>query len=114
MDGEHRLGARETSSPVARAHPDRTAVAHQHARDAHAAFEPAAVLAQALDERRGQLPGAALGHREAVLLAEAAEHPAEQAAAGGVGRQVGVQRVAGQQPGGAVAAKALLGQAPHR
>src|ERR1700710_2420337 len=43
-----------------------------------------------------------------------AEAQGEEAAAGALGGEVGVQRVAGEQPTGALAAEALVGQAPRR
>jgi hypothetical protein len=72
------------------------------------------VGSEAGDERGGQLRGPALRCREAVLLAQPAQHPAEQAAARRLRREVGMEGIAGQQPGGAVPAEALLGEPPHR
>ncbi len=65
-------------------------------------------------ERGGELARAALGDGEPVLLAEAGEQPAEEAARRDVGAEVAVHRVAGDEQGGAVAVELLLGETAHR
>src|SRR6185369_11321854 len=62
----------------------------------------------------GDVPRPALGDRVAVLLAKPAEDPAEEAATGTVGGEVGMEGVAGDQPGGALSAELLLGHPPRR
>jgi hypothetical protein len=98
-------------APVAGADADRGAAADQHALHVGAAFQPPAAGLQAGHERGGEPARAALGDGEAVLLREAAQDPAEQAAARRLRREVGVQRVAGQQPRRALPAEPLLGEA---
>jgi hypothetical protein len=63
---------------------------------------------QAPGERLRQPAGATGCDRPAERLPDPAQHPAVERAAGAVGRDVGVQGVAGQQPGGAVAVELLL------
>ena len=103
-----------SSAPLMVRTPDGPAAPNQHCVDADVALQLPPVRPSRSHQRGGQLAGAPLGHGEAALLAEAAQHPAEQATAGGFGGQVGVQRVAGQQPGAARRHRILLGQAAHR
>src|SRR5439155_1075853 len=66
------------------------------------------------DEGGGQLPRATFGNGVAVLLAQAAEQPTEEPAERAVGRQIGVERVPGQQHRRAAAAEVLLREPAHR
>src|SRR5215204_7015352 len=66
------------------------------------------------DEGRRNLAGPSLGDREAVLLAERAQHPAEDTAQWGLRAHIGVQRVAGQQATPARPGETLFAEATHR
>ena len=63
------------------------------------------------DERRGELAGSAHRYREAVLLAEPDEEPTEHRAAGGLGREISMQRVAGEEQLTRTAVHLLLDEA---
>ena len=69
----------------------------QHAGDAGAGADLAALGHEPVGHGPGEPAGAALGHREADGLAAHRQQQAEQARAGGVHGDVGVQRVAGDQ-----------------
>ena len=71
-------------------------------------------VAEAAEEGGGQLAGSALGHREAVVLADHAQQPSQEAAQRSLGRHVGVEGGAGQQAAAALAAEVLLRPAAVR
>ena len=69
---------------------------------------------QAPGQRVAEVPRPALGDGEADRLGQRREQPAEQRAAGRLGLEVGVQRVAGQQQPAAGTRELLLARPAHR
>ena len=103
-----------TLAAVDRAHADGAAPPDDDAVDAAAArtSTPRALGAGAT-RAPVRRPRAADRDGEPELLAEARQQPPEQRAAGALGRQVGVQRVAGEQQPAGLAGELLVGEAPQ-
>jgi hypothetical protein len=111
--GEHG-DAGADDRPVPGAHPGGPPAGHEDLGDLRVEAQLPAPRLEPGDERVDESAGAADRDREADLLAEHRQQPAEHRAARAVRRQVGVQRVAGEQQRGGLAGELLLGVAPHR
>src|SRR5256885_1445748 len=94
-------------------YPERRPPRVQDAGHRAVALDRPAPIGEPPEQRRGELPRAALRYREANALAEHRQQPPEDRAAGLFRYQIGVQRVAGQQQPPTVAVEALQPVLPH-
>ncbi len=99
--------------PVAGAHSQRLAAAHDHLLDALAAVHAAAERLQPTHECAGEVGGSSDRDGPADLLAEHRHQPAEGGTAGGFRQQVGMQGAPGEQQSAARFGELLLGQSAY-
>ena len=110
--GEHRAPGGYFTA--ARPHGDGASVAHHDAFCSGVAFDVCTARLEPCDERRGQRARAAFGHGPADVLTDAAQDPSEEAAQDIVGREIGMQRDAGDEPARLLGAKLFDAEAPNR
>jgi hypothetical protein len=95
-------------------HPTGSAAGHLHLGHGHPAAHLNAQRLRTPTQCRGEHPRASFRHGEPDVLAEHHEQPPEQRAAGAVGGDVAVHRVAAEQHPRLLAAELLLAQAAYR
>ena len=110
--GDHRAGCGVPGSGTA--HGAGAAAGDLDRRRPLAAHDLAAACPQPGEQRIGDPPRPAVRHRKAVILSQRAQDPPEHPAQRGLGADVGVQRVPGQQPRPRVGGKPFLAEPANR